>query len=117
MVEKDIKIMIGDRDELDLDIQRFFDDPSLIDKEPEDILFLTPSQFSAIFTKNRVETLKKIGEMKPKTMNDLAKILNRPKESVSRDVGVLTKAGMISIEAHGIYKTPKVVSRNLSVSF
>ncbi len=117
MDEKSLRILIGSREELDRDMDRFFEDPSLVDKEPEDVLFLTPAQFSRVFTKSRVETLKKIGETNPRTMGDLIRELKRPKESVSRDVGILSKAGIVSIESHGIYRTPKVVSRRLSVAF
>jgi predicted transcriptional regulator len=115
--EKKVRLLIGNREDLDKDIQRFFDNPSLIDEEPEAVFFFTSEQFSQLFTKNRVETLKEIGDMKPKTMGELVKSLNRPKESVSRDVKILSKAGLIEIETHGIYRTPKVVSRTISVAF
>ena len=114
---QELKIKIGEREELDKEMDKFLENPSLISKEPEDVVFLTPSQFSSIFTKNRVETLKVIEDIKPKTMKDLVQTLKRPKESVSRDVGVLSKAGIIRIHQHGIYRTPEVINRTMSVTF
>jgi predicted transcriptional regulator len=116
-MDKNLRIRIGERRELDKDINRFLDDPSLVDKEPEDVLFLRPEEFSQIFTKNRVEVLKKIGDSNPRSMGDLVESLKRPKESISRDVGILTKSGLVEIETRGIYRCPKLVNRQLSVAF
>jgi predicted transcriptional regulator len=113
----ELKIQIGEREELDKDINRFLDNPRLVEKEPHEVLFLTPVQFSSIFTKSRVETLKTIGDSNPRTMSELVKKLGRPKESVSRDVKLLSSAGLLEIDSNGIYKRPRLLSRNLSVSF
>jgi len=115
--KKELKIMIGTREDLDRDINKFLKNPRLVEEEPGDVLFLTPAQFSEIFSKSRVETLKTIGDLRPKTMTDLARKLKRPKESVSRDVGILSRAGIVEISTRGLYRSPKVLSRNLSVSF
>jgi len=113
----EMKIKIGEKDELDAEINKFLDNPRLVEKEPEDVLFLTPTQFSSIFTKSRVETLKTIGDSNPRTMSELVAKLDRPKESVSRDVKLLSSAGLLEIDSSGIYKRPRLLSRNLSVSF
>jgi predicted transcriptional regulator len=114
---KELRIMIGSREELDEDINRFLENPSLVEDEPEEVLFLKPEQFSKIFTKNRVEMLKNISDTNPRNMAELVKSLRRPKESISRDVGILSRSGLVKIEAHGIYRCPRVISRRLSIAF
>jgi predicted transcriptional regulator len=115
--KRDLKIMIGTTKDLNRDIDRFLKNPRLVEKEPGDVIFLTPAQFSEIFSKSRVETLKTIGDTKPKTMTALAKKLKRPKESVSRDVGILSRAGIVEVSAKGLYRSPRLLSRSLNVSF
>lgn len=117
MAERGVKILVGSREDLDRDMKRFFEDPSLVEKEPEDVFFMTPGQFSQIFSKSRVETLKTVIDKHPESMSELVEMLKRPKESVSRDIRMLSKAGLVKIEVHGPYRTPKAVSRRVSVSF
>lgn len=116
-MEKNLVIKIGEKEELYEEINRFFDNPKLVEKEPEGILFLTPGQFSSIFTKSRVETLKTIGNSNPKNMSELVAKLGRPKESVSRDIKLLSSVGLLEVDSHGAYRRPRLLSRNLSVSF
>lgn len=116
-IKKELRIKIGEQKELEEDINRFFDNPGLIEEEPEEVLFLTPEQFSSIFTKNRIKVLKTIGDTKPKSMADLVGKVGRSKESVSRDINFLGKTGIIKIEQYGKYRRPEVVGRNLCVSF
>jgi len=117
MAKKRLVIKIGEKKELYDEINRFWDNPELVETDPDDVLFLTPGQFSSIFTKSRVETLKTIGDSNPKTMGELIAKLERPKESVSRDVKLLASAGLVEIDSSGIYRRPRLLSRNLSVSF
>jgi len=116
-MKNELRIKIGEQKELEEDINRFFDNPDLVEEEPEEVLFLTPEQFSSIFTKNRVKVLKTIEDAKPKSMADLVGKVGRSKESVSRDINFLGKTGIIKIEQYGKYRRPEVVGRNLCVSF
>jgi predicted transcriptional regulator len=111
---KEIRIKIGEPEELDKEISDFFDKPV---GESSHTFFLTPQQFSQIFSKGRVEVLRSIEKQEPKSMGELVARLKRPKESVSRDLNMLSRAGLIEISTNGLYRSPKIVSRELRVSF
>jgi predicted transcriptional regulator len=117
MVKKKLAIKIGEKKELYDEMNRFWDNPELVDSDPDDVLFLTPGQFSSIFTKSRVATLKTIGNSNPRTMTELVEKLNRPKEAVSRDIKLLSSVGLLEVDQHGAYRRPRLLSRSLSVSF
>jgi len=116
-ITDDLKIMIGGREEFDKEVLRFIKKPQLVDKEPETVLFFTPEQFSRAFTSNRVKLMKTIEEIKPRTMNELAKSVKRPQGAVSRDVNALSRIGLIKIRQSGSFRKPEVVNRRLSVCF
>ena len=116
-ISGDLKIMIGDREDFDEEVKRFLRKPELVDKEPETVLFLTPEQLSSIFTSNKIKLMKTIEEVKPKTMNELAKRVKRPQGAVSRDVNALSRMGLIKIRQRGSFRKPEVVNRRLSVCF
>jgi predicted transcriptional regulator len=116
MNQKEILIKIGSSEDLDKELDAVFKDPSSAEKGPDETFYFTPDQFSQIFTKSRVETLKVINDTHPKTMGGLVKLLKRPKESVSRDVNLLSRVGLVEIETHGRERTPRLVSKRFSVS-
>lgn len=75
---------------------------------PSQILIIDVETASRILTPARAELLKAITEKKPKTVGELVKEVERPEESVSRDLRVLQNYGFISFDKSGRQKTPKV---------
>lgn len=61
-----------------------------------------------VLTPARIEILKAILSNKPKTVGKLTELLKRPKESVSRDLRMLSNYGLLAFTQVGREKTPKV---------
>jgi len=61
-----------------------------------------------ILTPGRMELLRTITEKKPKSVGELAKSVKRPLESVSRDLGILTNYGLLSLIKVGKTKKPEI---------
>jgi predicted transcriptional regulator len=66
------------------------------------------SGMEKMLTPARVEILKVILRDKPQTLGKLTAILKRPKESVSRDLRILSNYGLLSFTQEGREKMPKV---------
>ena len=61
-----------------------------------------------ILTLARTEMLRAILNEKPETVGELARMLKRPRESVSRDLKILESYGLLSFKRSGREKRPKV---------
>lgn len=72
------------------------------------IISLSKGGIGKVFTHARIELLNVIRRKKPKTVGELVRALNRPKESVSRDLRILSNYGFISFKKEGKRKTPKI---------
>lgn len=80
------------------------------DDAPSRVLVVNFSKtgMDKILTPARTELLRAIIQKKPRTVGDLVKEVNRPKESVSRDLKMLENYGLISSVKFGREKRPKV---------
>jgi predicted transcriptional regulator len=72
------------------------------------VINFSKSSIERILTPARVEILKVILQSKPKTVGRLTAMLKRPKESVSRDLRILSNYGLLSFVHAGRQKMPKV---------
>ncbi|EQD66904.1 hypothetical protein B2A_00933 [mine drainage metagenome] len=72
------------------------------------VINFSKSGIEKVLTPSRVEILRVILNNKPKTVGKLTAILKRPKESVSRDLRMLSNYGLLSFTHSGREKTPKV---------
>ncbi len=72
------------------------------------VVSLTKSNIEKILTPARVEIVRTIVKEKPKTVGALVRLLKRPKESVSRDLRILSNYGLLSFVQAGREKTPRV---------
>ncbi len=72
------------------------------------VISLTKTKIEKILTPARMEILRTIIKDKPKTVGKLTAILKRPKESVSRDLRILSNYGLLSFVQVGREKMPKV---------
>lgn len=69
------------------------------------IVTVSPELLPKIFSPERLRLLKAL-EKKPKNMGDLVKILDRPREAVSRDISYLKGMGFIEISKNGKERVP-----------
>jgi len=115
-MDKEMRIKIGDWEEYREDMKRLIRNPKLAEKEPENTLYLTPKEFSSIFTPEKVKLLRTIEEKKPGNVTQLVQMLKRPRVSVSRDVNCFKQLGLINIKVSGVNRKPEVVSRDFLVS-
>ncbi|MBI4170308.1 MAG: helix-turn-helix domain-containing protein [Candidatus Aenigmarchaeota archaeon] len=61
-----------------------------------------------IFTPARKEILELIKTKEPETVGEIAKLVNRPIESISRDMKILENYGLIELVQIGQTKKPKI---------
>jgi predicted transcriptional regulator len=75
---------------------------------PEEVVFLplTDEEWKSVFTERRIELVKTIIEKKPKSVNELVKLLKRHQEAVSRDLSYLERIGVVRIEKKGKNRIP-----------
>lgn len=74
----------------------------------DSVVFLDPETVSRVFTRKRAEVLKTIKGKKPKTIKELAKILNRKVQAVDRDVKALEAYELIRLERSGREARPVI---------
>ncbi len=65
------------------------------------------------FTDNRLALIRVIREEKPKSMAELARITRRPLRRIIDDVGILVKAGLVSV---GFYWRGRAAKPNTEVT-
>lgn len=75
---------------------------------PDEVIFmpLTDEEWKTLFTERRIELIKTIANKKPKSVNELVKLLKRHQEAISRDLNYLKNMGMIKIEKKGKNRVP-----------
>jgi predicted transcriptional regulator len=75
---------------------------------PDKILIIDVKLMKKIVTPSRVELIEAIRNHKPKSVNDLARIVNRPQESVSRDLTILNNYGVLEFVQVGKTRRPVI---------
>jgi len=61
-----------------------------------------------ILTPARMELVRTVKENKPESVGELAKMVKRPVESVSRDLKILENYGLLAFVQVGKHKRPKI---------
>ena len=64
--------------------------------------------FEKIITPSRLELVKTIKDREPESVGELAKMVKRPVEAVSRDLKILESYGVLELIQTGKTKKPKV---------
>jgi predicted transcriptional regulator len=82
-------------------------------KAEEKILYLTPQTFAKTFSPERIKLVIAVKQNKIESISQLAKLLNRPFESVHRDVKYLEGLNLIRLEKHEKMMVP-IVQRSIS---
>ena len=73
---------------------------------PDRILIIETNVLRDIITPARTELMEVIKEKKPNSVSELAKLVNRPQESVSRDLTVLNNYGILDFVKTGTVRKP-----------
>jgi len=72
------------------------------------IISLSKQSLEKVLTPSRMNLVRTIGEKKPKSVGELAKLVKRPIESVSRDLKILENYGVLSLVQVGRIKRPEI---------
>ena len=72
------------------------------------IIDLEKETLDRIFTQSRVELIRIIKNKKPNSVGELAEILGRPVESISRDLKILSNYGILELIQVGKTKRPVI---------
>ena len=78
------------------------------DLAPERVLIIETKILKDIITPARTELMEVIREKKPDSVGELAKLVNRPQESVSRDLTVLNNYGILDFIKIGNVRKPRI---------
>ena len=72
------------------------------------VISLGKKSLEKILTPSRMDLIRVVREKKPKSVGELAKLLNRPVESVSRDLRILENYGILTLVQMGKVKKPEI---------
>lgn len=81
------------------------------------IFHITDEQLFETVTRKRLELIRVIRKNTPTSVIDLAKMVNRTKQAVDRDLKILEKNDLISLERKGKKVTPLVEKDAVIFSF
>lgn len=99
---------------LEREIDEFFEMAKEAVRHPElfpdkvVIVSLTQEQKNSILTKSRIELIRAINRRNPKTVNELAEIVQRNPAAVSRDLAVLENYGILELIKVGRSRRPVI---------
>lgn len=84
------------------------------------LTFADPADMLAVFTPKRLELFKAL-QVQSDSITALAERVNRDRSSVSRDLTVLEKAGVVSMKSrphpgHGLIKEARVIAEKITLS-
>ncbi len=80
------------------------------DMTPDRVLVIDVKKdtLEKIITPSRLELIRTVRNKEPKSVGELAKIVKRPVEAVSRDLKILESYGVLELIQTGKIKRPKV---------
>ncbi len=80
------------------------------DLAPDRLLIIDMGKetFEKILSSSRLELIRAINEKSPKSVGELAEILDRPVESISRDLKILSNYGILKLIQVGKVKRPVI---------
>lgn len=82
------------------------DNPEILPDELT-IIKLSEEEKRKILTPKRLELIRTIKKEKPKSIKELARKVERPREAVSRDLRILKTYGLLKLVQKGRRKIPK----------
>lgn len=83
---------------------------------PDKLLVIDEKLLVKIATPARMQLVKTIKSKKPRSVGELAKLVKRPVESVSRDLKILCFYGLVELVQAGKEKKPRVEKELLVIS-
>lgn len=87
------------------------------DITPDRVLVISMKEdtLKTIFTQSRIELIKTVKSKSPHSVGELADMLDRPVESVSRDLKILENYGLLELVQVGKLKQPVVEKDTLLI--
>jgi len=88
-------------------------------KSPDNavIFHITDEMMFEAVTRKRLELIKVIKKRMPKSIVELAKLVNRTKQAVDRDLKILEKNDLVTLQKNGKIVTPLVEKEAVVFSF
>lgn len=102
------------------DIKSIFDDPKNVKHTPEQTIYVKDlEQLSSLLSPKRIETFIQLIQYKsnPCGVSQLAKLLNRKQEAVSRDLSILEKHGLITKTKKGKETLLSAIVKSIEIQF
>lgn len=75
---------------------------------PDRVLIIETKLLKNIITPARTQLMEAIRKKKPNSVTELAKFVNRPQESVSRDLAILHNYGILDFVRAGNVRKPRI---------
>ena len=100
-------------------IKSLINNPELLDALPQKVVFFDYENidiWTHLFTPKRMELLKIIHEKNPRSITELAKLTNRKKENVHRDLELLQDYSIVKLEKHNRTAEPKVMKNAVIIN-
>lgn len=72
------------------------------------VVSLSKGTLEKILTPGRIDLIREMREKKPESVGELAELVKRPLESVSRDLNILENYGILSLVKSGKTKKPEI---------
>lgn len=81
------------------------------------VFHVTDKQLFETITRKRVELIRVIKKKTPKSIMELTKLVNRTKQAVNRDLKILERNALVTLEKNGKRVTPIVKKEAMIFSF
>lgn len=75
---------------------------------PDRVLIIETKLLKEIITPARTELMEVISQKRPNSVSELAKLVKRPQESVSRDLTILNTYGVLDFVRIGNVRKPRI---------
>jgi len=100
-----IQVRVGTLDDLQKHVNNLFDNPQRIDDEPDHTIYLSPEHIPQILSKEKLRIIQEV-RANNYTLGELARVLKRKQENISRDIKQLEQYGLIEVVKNGRQKHP-----------
>ncbi|MBI2543524.1 MAG: helix-turn-helix domain-containing protein [Candidatus Aenigmarchaeota archaeon] len=72
------------------------------------VINLSKTALEKVLTPSRIDLIREIRERKPKSVSELAELVKRSVEAVSRDLNILENYGLLTLVKAGKIKKPEI---------
>ena len=86
-----------------------------IDIPDNALVFLDYDDLLEVFTRKRLELIRMIEDARPNSLKELAKLTNRKKQSINRDLKILERQEVLRLERNGRNVIPRLNKRVIMI--